>query len=244
MESATVIRQKTSHRILVAAGFPVLGAAAGWLLKLLVNSAASWPWIPWEGPVELVNSAPEPALTLASLLIGALAGGVLVLMAEHGYVTVTIEDDQITTDRGDSRHHVPRAAVHGVFADAGQLVVLGERGEELAVERGNEGADLPSVKQLAEGFRTHGYPWLPHGDPYRNTYRRWVEDMPGLPVGGNALLKARAEALRKRDEKNIAELRQELAKLGVVVRDSDKRQWWRLVRETDGREGDHRRHRA
>ncbi|CAM5447727.1 hypothetical protein GCM10010329_34800 [Streptomyces spiroverticillatus] len=232
-EMTTVIRQKISNRILVAAGFPVLGAVAGWLLKLLANWAASWPWIPWEGPVELVNNAPEPVVTLVSLLVGALAGGVLVLMAEHGYVTVTIEDDQVTTDRGDSSQSVSRAAIHGVFADGKRLVVLGERGQELAVESKTEGADLPTVKQLANGFQTHGYPWLPDGDPYQDEYRRWVEDMPGLPVSGNALLKARAEALNKQEESNVAELRQELAKLGIVVRDTGKRQWWRRVRQAD-----------
>ncbi|MEV0668489.1 hypothetical protein ACIBI3_43990 [Actinomadura luteofluorescens] len=238
-ETKIVIRQKMSNRILVAAGFPALGAVAGWLLKLLANWAVSWPWIPLPGPLELINNAPEPTATLVSLLVGALAGGVLVLMAEYGYVTVTIEDDQVTTDRGDSSQSVPRAMIHGVFADGRRLVILGERGEELAVESKNEGADLPSVKQLKEGFQAHGYPWLTEGDPYRDEYRRWVQDMPGLPVGGNALLKARAEALKKQDEKNIAELRTELAKLGVFVRDTDKRQWWRHVQQTDDQKSNH-----
>ncbi|WP_455578038.1 CysS/YqeB C-terminal domain-containing protein [Actinomadura luteofluorescens] len=63
--------------------------------------------------------------------------------------------------------------------------------------------------------------------------------MPGLPVGGNALLKARAEALKKQDETNIAELRTELAKLGVFVRDTDKRQWWRHVQPADDQKSNH-----
>lgn len=226
-----------SNRILVAVGFPVLGAVAAWLLKLLANWAASWPWIPWEGLVKLIDKAPEPTVTIVSLLIGALAGGVVVLLAEHGYATVTIEDDRVITDRGDSTQRAPRTAVKAVFAERKRLVVLGERGEELIVENKYEGADLPSVKQLAEGFLAHGYPWLPDGDPYRNEYRRWVEDMPGLPAGGNALLKARAEALKKEDEDNVAELRQELARLGVVVHDRDKRQWWRLVQQADVENG-------
>ncbi|CAM5681066.1 hypothetical protein GCM10010222_19890 [Streptomyces tanashiensis] len=233
----TVVRQKTSNRVLVAAGFPVLGAVAGWLLKLLAHWAASWPWIPWEGPVKLIDNAPEPAATIVSLLVGALAGGVLVLLAEHGYVTVTIEDDQVTTARGDASRSVPRHAVHAVFADGGRLVVLGSRGEELAVESKNEGADLPSITELEEAFRAHGYPWLPEGDPYRDTYRRWVEDTPDLPAGGNALFKARSEALRKNEEKDIADLRKELARLGVVVRDEGRRQWWRRVEQ--GEAGGH-----
>ncbi|MFD8599233.1 hypothetical protein ACFV1L_29935 [Kitasatospora sp. NPDC059646] len=228
--TAITVRQRTTDRVLVAAGFPVLGAAAGYLLKLLAHRAVSWPWIPWRGPVELLDRAPEPAATVGSLLVGALVGGVIVLMAEHGYVTVTVESDRITTARGGSSRSAPRAAVSGVFADRKRLVVLGEQGEELIAEYRSEGADLPPVDRLAEGFRAHGYPWLPDGDPYREAYRRWVEDMPGLPAGGDALLKARAAALKKDDEKDAAELRGELARLGVVVDDRDGRQWWRDTR--------------
>ncbi|WP_207309603.1 YqeB family protein [Streptomyces kasugaensis] len=227
--AATVIRHTWSDRILVAIGFPALGALAGWLLKLLVNWAASWPWKPWEGPMKLINNAPEPAVTIGSLVVGTLAGVVIVFLAEHEYVTVTIEDDQVTLARGDSRQTVPRSAIRAAFVDGKRLVMLGGQGQELAVESKNEGADLPSAKSIAAGFQAHGYPWLPNGDPYKNEYRRWVEDMPGLPSGSNAIFKARATALEKDDEKSIAELRAELGKLGVVVRDTDKRQWWRCV---------------
>ncbi|MFF0390749.1 hypothetical protein ACFYS8_18970 [Kitasatospora sp. NPDC004615] len=228
-DAAITVRQKTSDRVLVAAGFPVLGAGAGFLLKLLAHWASTWPWIPWKGPVDLIAKAPEPAATIGSLVLGALAGVAVVVLAERGYVTVTIEKDRITTDRGDSTQSAPRVAVSGVFADRKRLVVLGAQGEELLAEYKNEGADLPSLTQLAEAFRAQGYPWLPDGDPYQNAYRRWVDGMPGLPPGGNVLFKARAEALQKSEEKEIGELRRELARLGLVVHDTGDRQWWREI---------------
>lgn len=52
--------------------------------------------------------------------------------------------------------------------------------------------------------------------------------MPGLPDGADALLKARAAALTKGDKDDATELRAELARLGVVVRDEKKRQFFRL----------------
>ena len=51
-----------------------------------------------------------------------------------------------------------------------------------------------------------------------------------LPPGANALLKVRAEALRKGDSGDADELREELSRLGVVVREEKKRQYWRLTR--------------
>ncbi|MFD8479324.1 hypothetical protein [Kitasatospora sp. NPDC059673] len=228
--AAITVRKKTSDRVLVAVGFPVLGAGAGFLVKLLAHWASTLPWIPWQGPLDLIAKAPEPAATIGSLVLGALLGGAIVVLAERGYVTVTVEQDRITTDRADSSRSAPRPAISGVFADRKRLVVLGTQGEELIAEYRNEGADLPSVERLAEAFRAHGYPWLPDGDPYRDAYRRWVDGIPGLPPGGNVLFKARAEALKKREEKEIGELRRELAKLGLVVHDVGDRQWWRDTR--------------
>jgi hypothetical protein len=49
--------------------------------------------------------------------------------------------------------------------------------------------------------------------------------MPGLPAGANALFTAREKA----DSDDSRELRSELAKLGVLVRDDKGKQYWRLA---------------
>jgi cysteinyl-tRNA synthetase len=63
--------------------------------------------------------------------------------------------------------------------------------------------------------------------PRARHFRRWVADMPELPVDADALLRAREKALDKGDDDDAAELRAQLAKLGVVVRDQKERQYWR-----------------
>lgn len=83
--------------------------------------------------------------------------------------------------------------------------------------------------------RTHGQAgrvgstsWA-DADPHLAEFRRWVPGTPGLPEGANALFKAREKALKKQgDAEDARELRKELARLGVVVRDEDRRQCWRL----------------
>jgi hypothetical protein len=51
-----------------------------------------------------------------------------------------------------------------------------------------------------------------------------VPDLPGLPAGADPLLKARQRALAQSHGEEARELRSELARLGVMVRDEEQRQ--------------------
>lgn len=223
---ATVVAPPPAERALVWVGFPLIGAAAGWLLKSLAEWATSLPWVPFQGPLELVASVPDPQATIGSLALGVAGGLVVAVLAEQDYVRVTVEDDQLTVTRGGSSRRVPRASVEAVFLDGKQLVLLGHETDELV----REGGDLPDAERLEAAFRAHGYPWVPGGDPHKDEYRRWVEDLPDLPAGADAVLKARARALDRGDKEDAAQLRLELGKLGLVVRNEGKRQFWRRTR--------------
>lgn len=217
----TVVEEPAWWRDLVWIGFPLLGAAAGWLLKSVAGWVASLPWVPFQGPFRLVASVSEQA-TAGPLVLGAAAGLVLAYLTLQDWLTVTVADDRVTMARGGSARGVERASVSAVFLDGKQLVLLGPATEELAREASDLEADA-----LSAAFLAHRYPWRADGDPFKAAYRRWVEDEPELPAGANALLKARARALDKGDGDDAAELRTELAKLGVVVREEKKRQYWR-----------------
>jgi len=209
-------------------GFPALGAGAGWLLKWVAGGVAGLPWAPLQGPFKLVASAPEPAGTIGALTIGGAAGLVLALLAVLDSTTVTLSSAGVTLRRGDSDTSVGRAAIGAVFLDGGDLVVLGPAGEEVARERYDLGA-----RRAADAFTAHGLPWHADGDPHRDEYRRWVEDTPDLPAGANAVLKARQKALDKGEREDAEQLRTELGKLGLVIRDEKKRQFWRRYAKID-----------
>jgi hypothetical protein len=187
---------------------------AGWV--------ASLRWAPLRGPFKLVDSIPEPQVTIAALVLGGLAGLALAHQVAIENLVVTVSDDQITLARNGSVRAIPRAPVSAVFRDGKHLVLLGQATEELAREPVDLRAD-----RLGDVFLAHGYPWQKGGDPYEDDYRRWVVDAPGLPPGAAALLKARARALAKGEKEDVAELRAELAKLGIVLRDRKKQQYWR-----------------
>jgi hypothetical protein len=207
-------------------GFPVLGLGAGGLVRWGADWVASLPWAPLQGPFEVLASLPEPWTTIVALALGGAAGLYLVYEAEKESLTVTLDRDLVTLTRFDSAPvELPRASVAVGFLDGKQLVLLGRAGEELAREK-HSGLD---PERLRAAFTAHGYRWHAEGDPYREDYRRWVPGVPDLPAGADAVLKAREQALRKGEHDDAAELRTELGKLGVVVREEQHRQYWRRV---------------
>lgn len=218
----TLVAPSTAERALVGVGFPLLGAGAGWLVKAAAGWIAALPWAPFQGPAKLVSSAPEPAATIGALVVGIIAGLVVAGLAERDRVTATIDAERATLVRGESKTTVPRDAVGTVFRDGKHVVLLGHRGQEIARQSGDV-----STRALRAAFTAHGYPWAADGDPYCDRYQRWVDGLPGPPPGANDLLRARARALDKGNDHDAAALRTELAGLDVVVRDDDKRQYWR-----------------
>jgi hypothetical protein len=214
------ISESTGTLLVRWAGLPLAGALAGLLLKLLANWAATLSWTPFRGPVELVDSVPEPWATLGALGIGLVCGLVLSLMAHGDRLGVTVSPEQVRLLGDEYDETFARADVAAVFVDHGQLVLLDEDTCELA----RRPSEL-DVAALAAAFTKQGYPWR-DGDPHAGEYRRWVPDMEGLPAGANALLAARAKDLGSDDAK---ELRAELVRLGVIVRDVKRKQYWRLV---------------
>ncbi|MBC6457830.1 hypothetical protein [Actinomadura sp. HBU206391] len=221
---ATVVAEPMEEQILVWVLFPVLGAGAGWLIKLMAGWLADLPFAPFQRGLEFLASSPEPEATLGSLVVGGLAGLAFAGVAAWERLTVTVTGDAVALRSRGTTQEVTRASVSAVFHDEKRLVLLGTVTEELV----REGSDL-KADRLRDAFLRHGYPWQEGGDPYAGDYRRWVEDLPGLPSGANALLKARGRALERSDTDDARQLRTELAGLGVVVRDEKKHQFWRLT---------------
>lgn len=201
------------------------GAVAGALLPLLARWLLTLPWAPLEGPAELLTSVPEPARTLGTIAVGVLGGLLLGFTAAHESLSVRVSDSHVTLTVRDSSQEFPREEIAVFFKDGKQLVLLGPDSLELAREH----CGL-NWRRLADALTGHGYSWAGE-DPHRAEFRRWVPGTPGLPEGADALLRARAQARKHEDDaKDARELRNELLRLGVVVRDEEKRQYWRLVR--------------
>ena len=211
--------------VLMWGGFPVVGAALGWLAVHLADWASELQWVPFHRPLEVIADFPRAQALIVAMIVGAIGGLVLAFIGHQESLNVRVGDDRVTFSRAGRTKEIDRAAVTGVFRDGKDLVVLGRSGEELAREK----SDLDTTK-LHDAFRAHGYAWHADGDPHRDRFRRWLDGDPDLSGRANALLKARDQALEKSNKADLEEFRAALSEAGVVVRDEDKKQYWRHTR--------------
>ncbi|WP_112247913.1 YqeB family protein [Kribbella monticola] len=228
-DTATVIGHSTSDKAVLFGGLPLAGAALGFFLPLIAEWGAGQKWVPFLRPLELIASWDSWWAVIACTAAGSIAGVLLAGMALEDTLKVTITNSGIEFLKNQQTVRVRREQVAVVFLDGREIVVQDASSRELARERHDQ---LKSdARQIPGAFRRHGYPWSEAGDPHGEKFRRWVEDDPDLPPTVNAVLRARSKAFDQGDKgkADLRELREELGKLGYVVRDRNKNQYWRVA---------------
>ena len=207
-------------RVVVWAGLPAAGAGLGWVVHELPSWILRIPFAPMRGPFKLAARLPEPEATVVAVAVGALLGLALAWLVDKEALSVRVTRTEVVLTRPGVRREVPREEVAVAYRDGDHLVLLGRSGRELARE--------PSLVGWRRFAGLFGAAWSTR-DPYADSYRRWVPGLPDLPAEAEALLAARQKALAGRDTDDARQLREELARLGFVLRDEKKRQHFRRV---------------
>lgn len=217
LQQTTTVPTPRWFRLLVWLCLPAVGAAlALLLLGVLV-------WLPLPGPFGLVRDLPGGVATLVGIAVGTILGLIFAGLVDRESLTVQLTTTDVVLTRPGTKRILARGEVAVAFRDRDQLILLGRTGRELA----HEPCHLSKAK-LQTAFASYGIAWSDQ-DPYLDAYRRWVPDLPELPPPANAVFAARQKALESGDEGDKRELREELGRLGLVVRDQRKRQYWRRV---------------
>ncbi|GAA0941887.1 hypothetical protein GCM10009554_33870 [Kribbella koreensis] len=227
----TVIGHSAADKLLLYGGLPLLGLVLGYFLPRIADWATKLEWVPFQGPLELISRWDGWWVVAICLALGLIGGVLLAAMALEDTLKTTVGNTEVEFLKNQRTTRVPREKVALAFLDGKEIVLQDSRSAELAREKHDElGAAARTKIQAA--FRAHGYPWSDAGDPHESEFRRWVEDDPDLSPAANAVLKARSKAFGQGDKgkADLRELRLELGKLGFVVRDREKKQYWRPVR--------------
>jgi hypothetical protein len=221
-DTRTVVGHSATDKVLLYGGLPLVGGLLGYFLPRIADWAAAQRWVPWKGLFELVSGWDVWWAQVIMVAVGLVAGLVLGAIAMDDSLRITVTNHDVELLKNEKTTVVARDKVAAVFLDGKELVIQDRDSAELAREKHDQLKG--DTAKIGAAFRAHGYPWSDDGDPYADRFRRWVEDDPELPPAVNAVLRARAKASEAVD---LRELRTEIAKLGYVVRDKDKKQYWR-----------------
>lgn len=219
----TTVRRSTGLHVFLWTALPGGGALLGLVLAHVPGWIAALPWFPNQEKISELAAVIGLKATVALVAAGALLGALVALTAYDGIVTVTVDEESVTVKRGDDESTFLRGAVSGAFVDAEDLVLLGLNGEELTRVRTGL-----KPHRLRAGFDAHGYDWHER-DPYGEEFTRWIDGTSHLSQDAHAILRARQNAIESGDTGDLRELRRELSRHGVFVREEGTRQYWRTT---------------
>ncbi|MDJ0392689.1 hypothetical protein QMK17_05030 [Rhodococcus sp. G-MC3] len=224
-KNESVLWFSVGDRVFLGVVAPVVGGLLGFFLPRVAGWATTLAWVPFQGPLELVSSWSDWWVRYVFTVGGVMLGAAFVAFVLYNSVKIVVAEVGIRlTENGETRE-ISRSAAATVFLDGKELVVLD--GSSRQIVRTPVEERSAAVQQA---FVSHGYSFVKE-DPYSELYRRWVPDTPSLPDEINAVMRARAKFLEKKATADARELRRELDRNGIVVRDSKSRQYWRpLVR--------------
>lgn len=231
----TVISMSMAEKIIWYVIFSVGGMTLGYFFTRIVHWLIDLEWfMKWIGDsntfvflmnlLEKIQSFTGDWSSVLLSVIGLLCGLFLVHWLMEQNISIKMTDATVTVQNKLLNMEILRKDIQHVFLDNGELVIVGFSGHELLREPHDT-----SKHKIEQAFNKHGYPWRSEGDPYKDHYQLWFEDSPDLLIPENALMKAREKAIENDDEEAMRDLKSELAKLNIVVRDEDGLQYWRNV---------------
>ena len=189
-EGATILGLTRTDRAVLRWGSPI----AGLVLGLVLFRVAEWAseHVPvFRAVTKLLTASDSNWDTVAFAVLGVILGFAFAVVAILESLVMTLTDSELQLRKKRVITTFSRGDVSAVFVDGKQLVLVGQRSEELFRDAHDSKGSV-----VAAAFRDHGWPWV-DSDPHAKDFRRWVPDVPDLPPAVNALLAARGRALTR-----------------------------------------------
>jgi len=224
-ETETVLGLSKAEKTLIILVPMILGGLIGWFIPVIADWLLKLPVVPWEGLIEFIASLNNFWVSIVATIIGIIVGILLTIIIFEESLEVTITYENLHLKLGDKIDTIDKKDISAIYLEDKQLIILGKNSNQLYRE-----VLETKIDTVRETFRTYEYPWK-EKDPFEKEYQRWVLGHPDFPEKVNALLYAREHALKEDKKTDAKYLREDLAKLGVVIRDERNSQYVRLIKE-------------
>lgn len=144
-----------SDRLWVLGLYGIGGVALGVLLPYLAGLARDLPWMPFQGPLELLGAFDEPWLVWGRPVLGLVVGLGLAVWSILETPVLDISQDQVQVRRrGQVERVIERAKVDSVHPRGAMIVIETESGRTLF-----EGEVEGATSDVRSAFIDAGYPW-------------------------------------------------------------------------------------
>nr|WP_257347057.1 hypothetical protein [Pseudalkalibacillus decolorationis] len=163
-------------------------------------------------------------VSIVATVIGIIVGVLLTFIIFDESLEVAISYKNLHLKLRDKIDIIEKKDISAIYMENKQLIIFGQSSDELDREVIETKEDT-----VPEAFNHYQYPWN-EKDPFDSQYQRWVLGHPDFPENINALLYAREHALKENKKKNTKYLREDLAKLGVIIRNERNGQYARLAK--------------
>ncbi|AIK39330.1 putative yqeB [Bacillus pseudomycoides] len=224
-DNKTVIGLSKFEKTLVIFIPIILGGLVGWFIPVIANWILKLPVVPMEKLFLFITSFNSLWVSIVASIIGIIIGMLLTLTIFDESLEVTISYTSLQLKLGDTVNTLEKSSISTIYMEDKQFIILGKNGNELyrAVIETKKGT-------VREALHNYHYPWE-EKDPFHIEYQRWALGHPDFPEKINALLHARELALKEKKADTAKYLREDLAKLGVVIRDEKNGQYVRLIKD-------------
>ncbi|WP_102272882.1 YqeB family protein [Cytobacillus massiliigabonensis] len=222
-ENKTVLGLTKLEKTLVIFVPMIVGGVIGWFMPVIADWLLKLPVVPLEIIIEIIASFNSLWASIVTTIIGIIIGVLLTFIIFNESLEVTISKDDLKLKFGEKVVTIAKKDISAVYLENKQLIILGQHSVELYREVIDAKKDI-----VREAFQNDQYPWN-EKDPFESDYQRWVLGHPDFPEKISAFLYAREHALKENKKKEAKHLREDLAKLGAVIKDDKGAQYVRLA---------------
>ncbi len=135
--------------------FGLCGTALGALVPLLVRWATGLPWVPFQGPLELLGSFDQPWLAVGRPIIGLAAGLAFAAWVILDSPVLDFHAEEIhVRRRGEVERVIERSKVDSVYRRGSKVVIETANGRKLFEDEIEGEKDV-----IRNAFLSYDFPW-------------------------------------------------------------------------------------